>query len=229
MNIQNNAHEMKIKLICARWLEHRYGAAVGGILINEFSANRSKARADLAYVSPSEIVAIEIKSNNDKTTRLEKQVKVLKQIYNRVEVITAKKHYVTAKTICAKENVGLHLVEGDELITIFRGRHRKIATSILANFAFPLSIKKRADFTATEEYYRTFLLKKYRNLEEDFEKHKELEYINELYIRSLNPHHAKRAQAAQKRIDYKTDLEALFRGLQSTHSSSNSSVDTSTP
>jgi hypothetical protein len=229
MNIQNNAHEMEIKLLCARWLERKFGVNADGILINEFSANKSKVRADLVYVSPSDIVAIEIKSKNDKTTRLEKQVKLLKKIYNRVEIITVPRHYSVAKDICTRERVGLHIVENSEIRTILKGFRRNLDAHMLRNLVFPISVQIRTDFVATENYYRDFLLRKYRKSYQTLAGNHETGKIDATYIRSLNPHHIQRIRAVQKKIAYQADLEALSRALQSTHSSSSSSDDTPSP
>lgn len=219
MNIQNNTHEMEIKLLCASWLEEKFGLYTDGVLINEFSANKSKVRADLVYVSPREIVAIEIKSKKDKITRLKNQVRILKKLYNRVEVITVSKHHQAAKEICVAENVALHIVENTEIKTVLKGRRRKMDELQLRSFVFPINIQKRADFSATEEYYRNYLIKKYKK------SHQNINPIFEIdaeYIRSLNPHHARRIKVEKNRNAYREDLEALLRAFQSTQSSSNS-------
>ncbi|WP_143523690.1 sce7726 family protein [Pararhizobium arenae] len=219
MNIQNNLHEMKIKMACASWLEEKYNKFSDGIIINEFSSNKSKARADLAYVSTEELVAIEIKSSKDKLSRLSAQIKFLKECYNRVEVVTTKRHMQVAREICILENVGLHIVEDNSIITILKGRRRNISKESLERRIFPAMIRKRRDFTPTEEYYKKFLLKKYT--QEQIRKTEGLE-ITECYIRSLNPNHMKRTKAEQRRLAYQHDLESLFKTLQSAHSSSNS-------
>lgn len=220
---------MRIKQTCVRWLEKRYEQTSGGVLINEFSSNRSKARADLAYVSPTELVAFEIKSSNDKISRLERQIAVLKNIYNRVEVISTKIHYDKALSICSREHIGFHLIDGEKITTIRKGRHRKISDQALKNKLFPLHIQRRRDFEATEEYYRCFLMNRYRSTDKPDRSYGIDTEISASYIRNLNPHHIQRLKAKEQRESYRQDLEALFHTLQSTHSSSNSSAETSTP
>jgi len=224
MNTQNNIHEMKIKLACVRWLEEHCAEFAEGILINEFTSNKSKSRADLAFVSKNEIIAVEIKSNKDKITRLENQIKTLKNQYNRIEVVVSTNHFLNAKEICKKEKVGLHVIDNHKIETALKGVRRKIPLLSLENSLFPKSIKMRSDFSATEEYYRDFILKKYKNVrQEDFME------IDEKYIRNLNPHHTQRVKQALKRESYRNDLEELFHAIQSTQSSSRSAEETSRP
>jgi hypothetical protein len=227
--MQNNYHEMQIKLVCAQWLERNYGADVAGFLINEFSANKSSVRADLVYVSQNEIVAVEIKSSKDKITRLENQVKFLKKLYNRVDVITTTKHLMNARAICARENVGLHLISEKNIETVLKGRSRRIDPVALQKLIFPLAIRQKKNFVASEEQYRIFLLKKYGSTNKAVTEVQKLSEIDASYIRNLNPHHVRRAQLQRRKMAYQNDLRELVEKIQSTQSSSNSSLEMSTP
>ncbi|MCV3737712.1 hypothetical protein OCK02_15990 [Rhizobium sp. TRM96647] len=228
MTIHKNIHEMKIKVNCARWLEARYYGVLEGALINEFSANKSKARADLVYVCPSEIVAVEIKSSQDNLIRLEGQISNLKTIYNRVEVVTTSKHFQRARVICLEMHAGLHLIEGDEVVTILKGRRRKIESSALYR-VFPRHIRERKDFQLTEAFYRNFLFQKYGSSKHQKINHTTNFDLENENIMRLNPHYIRREKAKQRREKYYKDLESLSIALQSTHSSSNSSDETSAP
>jgi hypothetical protein len=217
MNANNNIHEMKIKVTCARWLEARHRAAASGTLINEFSANRSKARADLVFVSRTEITAVEIKSSQDNINRLEGQLIHLRKLYNRVEVVTTIKHLERAKIACSKMSVGLHLVDGEDIVTVLKGRRRSIDPHFLKHRLFPKNIQERKGFQATEIFYRDFLLKKYAPV--DRSKFIDGEFS---FIKSLNPHYIRRVEARQRREAYHKGLEDLSAALQSTQSSSSS-------
>jgi len=229
MNLQNNAHEMEIKLACARWLENKYAEMSEGVLINEFSANRSRVRADLVCVTKNEIVAIEIKSKSDNTIRLSRQIRHLRKLYNKVEIIVAANHCEKARTMCLQENVGLHVFEDGEIITILKGRPRNISRNILENSVFPQSVKLRADFCATESYYRKYLINRYGKSREFSTNGVDKKEYNSNYIRNLNLHYTEKINSQQKKIAYQGDMEALLRGLQSTQSSSSSSAVTPTP
>ncbi len=229
MNIHKNIHEMRIKVRCAQWLPSLHGDFSRGVLINEFSANKSRVRADLVYVSDREIIAVEIKSKQDNIGRLDIQIPQLRKLYNRVEVVTTRNHLERAYSICKNTHIGLHIIEDDEIETILRGRKRNIDPSALRKRVFPRHVRDRKDFTPTESFYRDFLTQKYRATEQpplpetgtfEGESH---------FIRSLNPHHSRRLEIQRRKNAYYRDLEALSLSLQSTHSSSNSSDDTSIP
>ncbi len=229
MNIHKNIHEMKIKVLCARWLTERYHDAHHGVIINEFSANKSKVRADLAYVSDKEIIAVEIKSRQDNINRLEIQIPHLKMLYNRVEIVTTRNHFKKAKHICRELNVGLHIIENENIITILKGRRRNIDSIALKRRIFPLHIRQGKDFSPTEALYRNFLMQKYGSYKQTLPQDIGTIDSESQIIRNLNFHHSRRAEVRQRRDAYYKDLEALSISLQSTQSSSNSSDDTPSP
>lgn len=228
MNIHKNIHEMEIKIFCARWLEQRGKDAIASTIINEFSANKSKVRADLVFVSENEIVAVEIKSSKDKISRLEGQISHLKKLYNRVEVITTEKHLEASRTICSKMQVGLNIIKNGTITTILKGRRRKIEEFSLSNRLFPKHMRARKDFIPSEEAYRSFLLNKYGRPQiiHTLDEQTDFDYLK---IRQMNPHYITRIDAIKKREAYHRSLENLSTSLQSTHSSSKCSVDKSIP
>lgn len=229
MTIQNNAHEMKIKMLCAEWVCSYYKHSSIDILVNEFTANRSRVRADMMAVTGQDIIAIEIKSEHDSTSRLEKQIAHLKKLHNRVEVVVAENHLKSAEALCRLHKVGLHIARSEAIETILRGRRRKIETDALYS-VFPQKIRKRSDFEATEAYYIDFIVKKYKNPEgysfvSDLNRGK----ITESFIRNLNPSFRTRKAKLRIRDTYLEELKRSFELIQSTQSSSNSSVDMVSP
>jgi hypothetical protein len=226
MTSQNNIHEMRIKKILMSWVSV-YFSPNSGILINEFSANKYKSRADLVYLSKNDIVALEIKSENDTTNKLEKQILHLKKLYNRVEVVVAHKHEDKARKICLAENVGLHVVEENIIKTRLRGRRRKILSEHLEMYAFPLSEKAKKSFRPDEEYYRQFIFKKYEKL---IKKWNQPVVVNEFTeVRCLNPHFVQLEHQRHLKSLYRQEMIMLQSNLQSTHSSSKDWDVTSIP
>jgi hypothetical protein len=180
-------------------------------------------------VTGQDIIAIEIKSENDSTFRLEKQISHLKKLHNRVEVVVAENHLKSAEALCRMHKVGLHIARSEAIETILRGRRRKIETDALYS-VFPQKIRKRADFEATEAYYIDYIVKKYKNSEADsFALDLSRGRVTDLFIRNLNPSFRTKRERLRSRDTYLEELRRSFELIQSTQSSSNSSVDMVSP
>ncbi len=216
---------MDIKLLVVRWLLAK-DLSNRGVLINEYSANKAKARADMVYVSEGDVIAVEIKSSRDKLDRLEEQLVHLKKMYNRVEVVTAIRHCERAREICLRMHVGFHLIEDLTITTILKGRRRNLERAILEKRLFPKHVRQRKDFSPTEGFYREFLRRKYGNTVVNTV---DAAVVDAAFVRSLNPHYMRSLKARERRENYYRELESLSKSLQSTQSSSKVRDDTSNP
>ena len=215
MNLQSknlkNPHEMVIKIAVIRWLMNQHGAQHLRLMVNEFTANNSNSRADLMAVIDNDIVAIEIKSNNDQINRLEGQLSRLRGNYNRVDVVVAKKHVSSARVICRDFNVGLHTVDDFGLVTFAKGRRRKIDPAKLSKTLFPTSERGKRDFLSSQSRYIEYILKKYSSSQFILN-----EIRNKPYgpspddVKLLNPHHENRLLTAKKKVDYFSSLVKNF-------------------
>ncbi len=226
----NNIHEMNIKILFTEWMFKNYGLERVHLIVNEFAANNSSVRADLMAIVGDDIVAIEIKSENDKLSRLEKQVSHLKLLYNRVEIVAAEKHTDRSIELCKKEGVGLHIIKDSQIKTLLRGRSRRIDTHALNYTLFPQKIRKLTEFHPTELYYKSFLMRKYEAARHELDiLRADSSAISGSFIRRLNPNFVRSKQRDIKRKNYIEDLIKSIEKLQSTQSSSSSSAEISSP
>ncbi len=97
------------------------------IIINEFTVDKSSRRVDLALISKNFFEAFEIKSEADSLKRIEGQVEKYLEYFDKVTVISAKKH---SKQLQKKlpSNVGLWVISGRNFKKIKRG-NKKILTN----------------------------------------------------------------------------------------------------
>ena len=202
---------MTIKIAVIRWFLCRYDLDQLKLIVNEFTANKSRARADLMAIVGEDILAVEIKSQNDRLSRLEKQVTYLLQLYNRVEIFTTDRHLDASFQLCRHYRIGLHVFRNERIQTLLRGRRRKIQNGQLDKNLFPLNIQRRRDYSPSEEYYRSFLLEKhFRETNLLREIHSRPACLDPEMVRRLNPHYVIRRQYNSRRIEYIDNIISNF-------------------
>jgi hypothetical protein len=222
---------MKIKAAFIKWmLRSTVGDDSIQLIINEFTANNSKSRADLVAVFDKKIVALEFKSHNDKLIRLEKQITHLKKIYNRVEVVVSSNHAPQSHKIAKQLGAGLLVETGDGFKRLLKGRHRHLDEMQLKHRLFPNSIRSRSNFSPTEEFYRAYLIEKYSESKFIFDEiKKDLNNMSPEKIKKLNPNHIRRIENNINKELYFEELRKSIKTLQSSQSSSKSSPESSWP
>ena len=101
-------HSDSIKIKLLDWLIKKNKTA---IFANELLFSSNKRRADLVCISKKILTAFEIKSNSDNTSKLDKQIEDYIKTFDKVFIITTKKHLNQILLKINKTNVGIILYD----------------------------------------------------------------------------------------------------------------------
>lgn len=89
----NGPTEIQLKAAVLNHLVEREGLGRDSVVVNELPLGRTSVRADLVVLRASnQICGIEIKSDRDSLTRLERQLGVYKEYFDRVIVVVGQRH-----------------------------------------------------------------------------------------------------------------------------------------
>lgn len=159
------------------------------MVINEFTNLNCGVRADLALVSREEISAFEIKSEYDSIRRLERQVSIYRQYFDRVTLVVAPCHREEALQVAAKYGVGVWVCDHGRFKVVKRGQKKKIAPQTIRKALLPSVLKGSPD--PRGDLYK-MLSKKYkaRLSEIDLSSSSDIDKI-----KSLNPNYIRRMEA----------------------------------
>lgn len=108
--------EADIKAVVLRHL--RAAGAIGAhtVIANEFAIGRTAVRADLAIMG-SRFIGIEVKSERDSLRRLDRQVQVYREHFDRVIVALASKH-LSSSTLSTLEGLEVWEIGPDGTISV---------------------------------------------------------------------------------------------------------------
>ena len=172
-----------------------------GIVINEFSNLNCGARADLAIQINNEIHAIEIKSGRDSVRRLESQLNIYLQYFDRVTIVLDEVHFEHSKSLIAKTTAGLILYKDGKFVEKKRSKLSNIPNKTIHDTLLPANVKKRGIIIknarallldSIQKRYKSNITVTYRIAAQGFVSHKDLE--------DLNPNFSKRKDA-EKRLE----------------------------
>ena len=94
-------------------------------IISEFTVDQYARRADLVIIRDHDSTAFEVKSDSDSLTRLQAQTEKYLQFFDKVILVTTKKHYKKAQEILPT-NVGIWLVSENDVKVMRKGIKKKI-------------------------------------------------------------------------------------------------------
>lgn len=95
------------------------------VLINEFTIDKSSRRVDLALITNKRFEAFEIKSEADSLFRIEGQTSKYLEYFDKVTIISAKKHSEQIKNLF-DDNIGLWEVHEEKFKVIKKGRKSEV-------------------------------------------------------------------------------------------------------
>ncbi|MFC7049293.1 sce7726 family protein [Emcibacter nanhaiensis] len=107
---KNTKSENELKALILNHLVDKRHIPNHTILASEMPINRLKTRADLAILS-NDFIGIEIKSEGDKLSRLEKQIESYKTVFDKIIVFAHEKHLQGIRKILSK-NIGILVTDG---------------------------------------------------------------------------------------------------------------------
>lgn len=135
--------EQDIKALLVNYLYKKNHIKEKSILISELTIGNFLRRVDFATVTPSELIAYEIKSESDNLTRLTGQVNDYLKYFDKVIVIADSKHidYILKQT---PNKVGVWEVNQNKIIIRRRGVKEKIKDkSSISSFLTDAQIRKK--------------------------------------------------------------------------------------
>jgi hypothetical protein len=108
-NVYRSDQEIMIREAVERWGRPKWPTAR---VLHELVFDRGTARADIAFIEPANIIAIEIKSDRDDTKRLVHQINMFRMAVPELWIISPHRHIKDAE--CVRHNiisVGIGLVD----------------------------------------------------------------------------------------------------------------------
>jgi hypothetical protein len=114
----SSASEERIRLKAEHALRAAYPEAR---IIHELVVEQGSCRLDLAAVTPTRLILVEVKSEKDVLDRLEKQVRKAKAVADGVLVVTTHKHIDKARKVAGYRTTCLE----DDVSRFLEGYHRR--------------------------------------------------------------------------------------------------------
>lgn len=181
------------------------------LIINEFSNLHSGVRADIALVTRNNTEAIEIKSSLDSLRRLENQVKSYLECFNKVTIVTERKHLHNVIFITNETNAGIVLLDGSFFVTVKRARRSKIDKSVIIKKLTPNIFESRR---ATHADYINYIREKYSSNMEYVTHMIDKGHATEADVAQLNPSWVRRERFNELEKSIEESWEKLAEGLQ---------------
>ena len=112
--IYRSDHELKMRDAVERWGRKKWPLAR---IVHELVMDRGTVRADMAFISPDHLVAVEIKSEYDNTTRLLHQGGMFRLAVPELWIASPHRHIADAELIrYLMPSIGVCLTDRDSLI-----------------------------------------------------------------------------------------------------------------
>lgn len=214
-NVKSNGnyaqHSIQIKSLYLSHLIKAKKIDESTLVINEFSNLHSGVRADIALVKGNITEAIEIKSAFDSLRRLENQIKIYLECFNKVTIVTEKRHLENVMTATHKTNAGVVLFDGNIFSTVKRPTKSKIDRSVITNKLTPNIFEAKQ---ANQSEYINYIREKYSPNMEHVKRMIDKGHATEADVAQLNPSRIRRERFNEKERSIEETWYSLTAGLQ---------------